>query len=287
MLLKEYTIDPELFAQPHLIKQVIRDFGIDKGRILSLAPKDWMRMAFDSLNQNTATQARKEAEVLISTLHKWKLQKIAIRSPARKNTAYQSPWISFLQQFQQNPFDGVLTMQESNWSIHPDAVWQEPEAWRVENTITVNIEARQYLPLLNRLFNLSETIYVIDPYFNLEDSRYWSFWEIMAEMTKANPHIKNIIFITGDHKAPCQIVGRNPERLSANNKAEIYSLAVNQIDGGMHDRFVLTDIAGFGFTNSFQDKADEKMEISRLSQKSYGERLKQYEATLTAEAKVS
>lgn len=269
MLLREYSIDPELFLEPGLVKNFIRDFGADKGRVLSLMPKAWMRMALENVTKTSSNKDRKDAEILISTLQKWKMQKIALRSPSRKNVDYHSPWIEFARTFETNPLDGILTKQAGLLAINPDDIWHEPEAWQVESSATVSITVKEYWPYLQRLFSLSEEIYVIDPYFNLEDRRYWPIWEIFAGLQEQSVHIKKIVFITGDHKAPQQILGRDPKRLKLLPNAEIWRVDADKMEGGMHDRFILTELAGFSFSNSFQEKPDEKMVISRLSSQSF------------------
>ncbi|MFT4755343.1 MAG: hypothetical protein ACI85Q_002912 [Salibacteraceae bacterium] len=85
MLLKEFVIDPALFSQPDLVKTFIRDFGVDKGRILSMAPKNWMRMALENAKRAPQGRQQKEVEILISTLEKWKIQKILF-VPYREKT---------------------------------------------------------------------------------------------------------------------------------------------------------------------------------------------------------
>lgn len=271
MLIKEYTIDPDLFEDPKLIKAFIRDFGHDKGRLLSLAPKDWTRMALEKANKASESNSnlKKESEILISTIQKWKMQKIAVRSPARKNTPYHSPWIEFVNSFEVNPLDGILTKEKGSLSIDPDEIWLEPDSWKVENSHTVYITVNDYWPLLIRLFSLSEEVYIIDPYFNLEDSRYWPIWEAFSELTKHFNHLKKIVFITADHKAPQQILGRDTRRLDMVNGAEIWSVAPDRIEGGMHDRFIMTELTGFGFSNSFQEKPEQKMIITRLGTQSF------------------
>ncbi|WP_044411871.1 hypothetical protein [Thiomicrospira microaerophila] len=276
MLLKEYTLDPDLFAQPDLIKIFIRDFGMDKGRVLSLVPKSWLRLAADQLNKTSNSVNRKEAEIIISTLQKWKMQGIAIRSPSRKSVEYMTPWIQYVEGFKTNPFDGVLTQKESEKSLKPDTIWLEPPQWQVDSSATVPLLASKFLPYLHRLFSVSEQINIIDPYFNLEDSKYWPFWEGLAQLVVQHDHIKKIVFITADHKAPNQILGRSQERLAMIKNLEVYIARADQVEGGMHDRFILSDVAGFSFSNSFQEKPDELVEIARLGSKSYQCRVNQF-----------
>lgn len=269
MLLREYSIDPDLFLEPSLIKNFVRDFGADKGRVLSLMPKDWMRMALENVTKTNSNKDRKDAEILITTLQKWKMQKIALRSPSRKNVDYHSPWIEFARTFERNPLDGILTKKTGLLAINPEDIWHEPEAWQVESSATVSIAVKEYWPYLQRLFSLSEEIYLIDPYFNLEDSRYWPIWEVLSVLKRQSDHIKKIVFITADHKAPQQILGRDPKRLELLSNAEIWQVEASKMEGGMHDRFIVTELAGFGFSNSFQEKTENKMVISRLSSESF------------------
>jgi hypothetical protein len=269
MLLREYSIDPELFLEPSLVKNFVRDFGADKGRVLSLMPKDWMRMALENVTKTKSQKDRKDAEILITTLQKWKMQKIALRSPSRKNIHYNSPWIEFARNFEKNPLDGILTKKAGLLAINPEEIWNDPEAWQVESSATVSITVKEYWPYLQRLVSLSEEIYLIDPYFNLEVSRYWPIWEVLAGLKEQSDHIKKIVFITADHKASQQILGRDPKRLDSMANAEIWQVEAEKVEGGMHDRFVLTELAGFGLSNSFQEKPKNKMVVSRLSSESF------------------
>jgi hypothetical protein len=276
MLIKEFSIDPELFSNPDLIKGFIRDFGLDKGRVLSIVPKGWFRSALENLNRMVDGKSKKEAEILISTLQKWKIQGIAVRSPARKNKEYADPWLAHVEGFPDNPFDGVLTLHPSEHAISPEDIWQEPESWKVESCVTIPIEARQVIKYLDRAFTLSETIYIIDPYFNLEDSKYWAFWEALVAVMKKYAHLQKIIVLTANHKAKIQILGRNEAKLNAMRSCEIWQVDKEFIAGGFHDRFVLTDFVGFSLSNSLQEKPDEYMEIVRLTGKSYEQRKAQY-----------
>lgn len=280
MLLKEFVIDPELFSQPDLIKTFIRDFGVDKGRILSMSPKNWMRMALNNAQQVPQGRQQKEIEILISTLQKWKIQKIALRSPSRKNKDYEGPWINFIESFDGNPFDGILTANESKFAIPPDNIWQEPEAWQVATSITTEIEAKRYLPLIDRLMSLSQEIYIIDPYFNLESAQYWNFWDGLVALVKSYSHTPKINIIVADHKAPIQILGRNLNQLEQLSTVDVYRATRDQIEGGMHDRFILSEITGFSFTNSFQEKPTELMEVLRLSKQSHKTHLARYKSKL-------
>lgn len=280
MLLKEFVIDPELFLQPDLVKSFIRDFGVDKGRILSMSPKNWMRMALEITQQTNSDRQKKEIEILISILQKWKIQKIALCSPARKNKAYEGPWLNFIESFNNNPFDGILTDNVSELAISPNNIWLDPEAWQVDTSITTNIEAKKYLPLLERLISLSQEIYIIDPYFNLESAQYWAFWDGLTALIKSYSHNPKVFIIIADHKAPIQILGRNESRLNQLDAVEIYRASSVQIEGGMHDRFILSEVAGFSFTNSFQEKPDELMEVLRLSKQSHQTHLARYKSKL-------
>jgi hypothetical protein len=280
MLLKEFVIDPELFSQPDLVKTFIRDFGVDKGRILSMAPKDWMRMALENTERVPEGRQQKEIEILISTLQKWKIQKIALRSPSRKNKNYEGSWINFIESFDGNPFDGILTDKDSKLAISPDKIWQDPESWQVDTSKTTEIEAKNYLPLVERLISLSQEIYIIDPYFNLENTQYWDFWDGLIALTKAYSHTPKVIIIVADHKAPVQILGRNSSRLKQLSRVEVYRATHGQVEGGMHDRFILSEVAGFSFTNSFQEKPSELMEVLRLSKHSHQTHLARYKSKL-------
>jgi hypothetical protein len=280
MLLKEFVIDPELFSQPDLVKTFIRDFGVDKGRILSMAPKNWMRMALESTKRVPQGRQQKEIEILISTLQKWKIQKIALRSPSRTNKNYEEPWIKFIESFDGNPVDGILTDNDSKFAISPDEIWQDPEAWQVDTSITTEIEAKNYLPLVDRLMSLSQEVYIIDPYFNLESKQYWNFWDGLVALTNTYSHIAKVIIVVADHKAPVQILGRNPSRLERLSSVEIYRATGDQVEGGMHDRFILSEVAGFSFTNSFQEKPSELMEVLRLSKQSHQTHLARYKSKL-------
>jgi hypothetical protein len=280
MLLKEFVIDPELFSQPDLVKTFIRDFGVDKGRILSMVPKNWMRMALESTKRVPQGRQQKEIEILISTLQKWKIQKIALRSPSRTNKNYEEPWIKFIESFDGNPVDGILTDNDSKFAISPDEIWQDPEAWQVDTSITTEIEAKNYLPLVDRLMSLSQEVYIIDPYFNLESTQYWNFWDGLVALTNTYSHIAKVIIVVADHKAPVQILGRNPSRLERLSLVEIYRATGDQVEGGMHDRFILSEVAGFSFTNSFQEKPSELMEVLRLSKKSHQTHLARYKSKL-------
>lgn len=73
-----------------------------------------------------------------------------------------------------------------------------------------------------------------------------------------------IQFVSADHKSVQQIIGRDEKMLSKLSCAEIWSVASESIEGRMHDRFIITEISGFSFSNSFQEKPDEKMLIARL-----------------------
>jgi hypothetical protein len=89
-----------------------------------------------------------------------------------------------------------------------------------------------------------------------------------------------VIIVVADHKAPVQILGRNSSRLEQLSTVEIYRATVGQVEGGMHDRFILSDVAGFSFTNSFQEKPNELMEVLRLSKQSHQTHLARYKSKL-------
>jgi hypothetical protein len=245
-----------------------------------MAPKNWMRMALEITKRVPQGRQQKEIEILISTLQKWKIQKIALRSPSRTNKNYEEPWIKFIESFDGNPVDGILTDNDSKFAISPDEIWQDPEAWQVDTSITTEIEAKNYLPLVDRLMSLSQEVYIIDPYFNLESTQYWNFWDGLVALTNTYSHIAKVIIVVADHKAPVQILGRNPSRLERLSSVEIYRATGDQVEGGMHDRFILSEVAGFSFTNSFQEKPSELMEVLRLSKQSHQTHLARYKSKL-------
>ena len=49
---------------------------------------------------------------------------------------------------------------------------------------------------------------------------------------------------------------------------------------GVHDLFILSEVAGFSFTNSFQEKPSELMEVLRLSKKSRQTHLTRHKSKL-------
>jgi hypothetical protein len=45
--------------------------------------------------------------------------KNSLRSLSRKNKDYEGPWINFIESFDENPFDGILTDNDSQFAIPP------------------------------------------------------------------------------------------------------------------------------------------------------------------------
>lgn len=290
MLIKEFMLDPEAIYNPNALKSIVSQVGVDKGRLISRPSKAWfadlkeavkkVSVELAKVNQNSA----KDAEILLSSIDSWKTNKTILVNPTREAKAGEISLCDYFTSHIDN-LDGFVTPSCSlDKCFSTDDFWRD-QNWEVRHNKNIEISKAGLEPYIKKLCGLSKKLYFIDPYFRLEQSGYWPIWELMRDLSYEYPHIEEVFFITSDAYPPKKVIdiSKKVVEYDFGCHCEVRQFSKGNIVFGDHDRFLLSDIGvGYVFTNSFEEKADQKMDISRLEIDSFDTKRIQYIESLSS-----
>jgi len=295
----EYAVDPALFSNFNDCRIIFDNFSQEQGRLIAGSPKNWKRQVLENIKKGEIQPVRKKSiknklqkllkEYVINNrnLSSWDAESSWLENIAKENNII--PYAAVLtEQKQLNPIESYEAS-----SLFLDA----PECWNEHTQISVVRKAKDIVDVIEPLLLLSQNIVIIDRYFKVGESQSDN---VLKEIIKrANKYCfgKGINKIT-IHVSDYRDIQRSlrddsfQECLPIGFKVLIYSWPDSII---WHDRFLITDVAGFEFGHGLSEMrpglpvshTDSYVDIRTLSFELKKEKLLRFNnrenATFTAE----
>lgn len=288
----EFALDPELVARWHDPKEwaFFREaFAAETGRVGSRYPKKWqqeVRKRFRESHPN-ATEASQDWQRMDALL-----QLLSNGMVERESSHQDCPtWLGkAVAEHRERPFDGILsaTSYESVPEvITPDMLFLDnpPTAWKVSQRVAVQRTVEGFTQALTPLLTRCKEAVFVDPHFDPNKPRFRDslgsmlkvLWGpgscvsepkaqlIMAEGTNFNKK--------DDHRDASWLLteckNRLPRMLPAGRSLKVTVLRERQGGEKIHNRYVLTKLAGvsfgIGLDVSNDDETGHTDDLCRLS----------------------
>ena len=291
----EYAITPEVFdssflegndAHPVILTQLLR--GICKnGMISDLNKSDWARDIKRRLGEVPSQKTKSKLMNLLSTLND---RKRLVRHPKTPNAPQDDfGWLQLaLEAHNRAPLDMImLTSELLECSGMTDEILAEvgetldSPAWLArEQSRTIEQREEDYRYLLPKILRHAKRLYLIDPYFRPDQSRWTDTIKICASLMgqRGGVPLRGIIEIhTGDpllRKRTPQTPQREAEAWERWKRAVFipnytHTLFVSmwrRFDDGVrvHDRFLITDQVGFSIAGGLDCRRPEDVQSNTI-----------------------
>lgn len=262
-MLYEFAIDPMLpstWTDLSTCAYIYHSFGLGRARIMTAIPDRWANKAIDHIT-TTDDILRKYVEEVVFYLD---------RESCSPRQSWNQDWnfstnVGFTHDLQ--PFHAIMSTRRD--SFHPrchskvisvEDIVRRHSLWDVEISRSVNRTAQNITRALLGILQMGSEILFVDPYFSPKNGRYdtimRSIFAAIADRDRDVPDRIELVcsrqkLTTGWTDAECsQWLQRNvPDGLS---------VRVVSVDDGiesrrLHDRFVLCDLGGVQFSNSFSE----------------------------------
>jgi hypothetical protein len=244
-MLFEYALEPTILSSWPTFQQLVSQFGVEHGRLISRYPSKWKKMVYEALGSCTTIEKHRITE---------SLTRIDYRLLVR-----QCQWVngnSWLQNAEQEhasrPFHAIIAddnpRSNSSVLVHasldptaPPPLWDVPRSQIIERT------AQKMADVLAPLLSIASRVVLVDPHFGAENRRHRVVLETIIATLAQNlrgrvwPEIRYITGNKADASFFRETCLRELPRRLATGSAVVF-VSVNSAD--IHNRYVLTDRGG-------------------------------------------
>jgi hypothetical protein len=291
----ELALDPALVARWHDPREwaFFREaFAAETGRVASAYPRKWRRdvvRTFHQLFPEAAEDSmeRRRLEALLDRLEERMVQ--------RKSSHPECPtWLEkVVAEHRERPFHGILSSTPDATVpevMTPDALFSDrlPAAWTVSPNSATPRTAEAFAKAVEPLLTRCREAVFVDPWFNPDEKRFREPLRTMLAVLWGpkccvSTAAARLVMAEGS-RDPRWLLGkcqeRLPQLLPEGRRLEVTVL--RQKNGGekIHNRYILTLIAGVSFGTGLDVANDGEVgqsdDLCRLSREQLLERWKQY-----------
>jgi len=248
----EYAVDPAVLSNWKDARYFLDAFGPWKGKFIAAYPSDWHRLVVEGLNCGDVEKLR-----IVEKLHQ---SDTRIFVP-RKNATYdvKLKWLPNAKAVHATiPFHLVITMDESSPENNiADSVTldERHELWLVHTGKYIARDPTRLAQEVRFLLQVSSKVVIIDPYFRADQDQHTQPIKKICEILP--PHIRSLDIHCADHQLSYNECIRVAKRALPNiipGGKSVRVICWTERTGGarLHNRFLLTDIAGIKFGDSIE-----------------------------------
>jgi hypothetical protein len=259
-MLKEIALNPELMADIGSVKQLSNELVYEAGRLVSLSPSSWIRIALESIQQSDHKPVMKKTlKVKLSNL-----KKETVKNSNREfvwdleNSTWESNVVDAHQNF---PFSLVVVKdggKNNSPYYSPDEIFMvNPDEWNTVTSTQVERTKVEMVDAMMPLVNLSNRVLIIDPFFNICDANYRATLAELINQVKESTHINKIEIHIASADSE-QVIERG--LIDYTSPAMLRDVGIEIVVWNIrdfHDRFVLTDVGGFSYGHGFAERAHQ------------------------------
>ncbi|MBH0045231.1 hypothetical protein [Pseudoalteromonas sp. NZS11_1] len=275
---QEVAFDPQCLGEYHYYGLLKERFGFEAGRYVVAPVKEWVKEAYQSVQESETMQPIKKKSVknFLNKLLKSKNNSFVILPLPRKGLTFDN-WQSWYEkQHQESPFY-VVVSERVLGALDYDSLIDGHVSWSIPPTICINKSAPEIAKILKPLLKLSDTVYLVDQYFSLANNQVL---QAIFEMIEKDGTVKNFHLITS-------VDTKNPKRVFINEYSSNFkfmpkfSLTVVP-QKFFHDRYLISNIgaikAGHGFSEGVTQGAQaDKLSLNICSKHESNDVIKQLE----------
>jgi hypothetical protein len=261
-MISEFALDPELVAtwrDPRDWAFFREAFSDDSGRLISRYPPKWDRAVLKAFHNAHANATRESAE-------RWRLDawlEWAKGRMVRREGSHEEcdTWLEkALAEHRDRPFQGILSSEvgvDLDAVLTPERLYSErpPSAWSVPSRPPIPRTAQDLTNAVAPILCRCREAVFVDPHFDADKPRYREPFAAMLAVLWGQPRCApepQAQLITGATKRGAQKVVRQcqaklPPRIPAGRKVSVTVLGEREKGEKLHNRYILTLIAGVSF----------------------------------------
>ena len=281
----EYAVDPRAITSDwktcHLLSE---KFGFDEGRLLSLFPRKWLKMAIEYVDKMEGAR-EKEKETMVERL---KVLKDECSIPSGREYKRDKTWFKNAIDTQNGkcPFRAVISNNgndDMEFVLNVDDVlYGEKELisnFQVDRDDNLPRDVESVTNALSVLLRASRKVLFIDPYFYLSKQGYRLFLKrslriIDKQKSNANSTYSCDISIHANRKhkeknvSILDLINRHKQEIVSiiphGMRIDFYCWEEKFGGEGFHDRFLVTDKGGISIQAGFQPMKKSKPTYANL-----------------------
>ncbi|RJP63346.1 MAG: hypothetical protein C4543_00645 [Ignavibacteriales bacterium] len=294
VILFEYAVDPNIFQSWTGYQQIIPDFGVTKGRLISEFPEliEWKRMAASAIRKSQKSGKLKpiKAQTLVAKVQK--IDNKFISSNRKYN--FDNPWlVNAIEEDKIDPFHAIITIINPDGNekiLKIDDFDRDTEPWKVNTQCNINRTSQDMADCVERLLKHGHEVIFVDPHFNPVEPRFLNPLSKLLDVIAQLPNIRRIEYhLLEDSRIPKQGFINSCQ----SNVAPICPSGINikfvrwqqlpgqdPTSGGkrLHPRFILTDKGGIMFDPGLDEGViGDKLKILLLDEDIYLEEWSNYQ----------
>ena len=264
-MLYEYAVEPETIAKNwDTCRYLAEKFGYDRGRLLSLFPKKWLRLADDSAMNLRPIERHKIVE---------KLRELKNHASIKSNRPYDNRIDSWLEnallQHQNDPFHAIIAAtnpRNENFVLPANDLDENHPLMAVPHECRVKRDIDSLSAALRQLLRIGSRLVFVDPFFDPFKTNYKRiFFRCLSIVKSMNPKADCEIHYrySDDRKLTNVELERNANTLFKDVVPEGMSVRIfcwREKEGGedFHARFLLTDRGGIRLDAGFDPTGDHQ-----------------------------
>ena len=277
----EYALDPDcLVSSRDRFARLLFGFSFEQGRLIASYPENWRSRLYDRIQASPLRDAEKAWMVEHLSRAKQRMM-----PPDSRTYDEALPYLK-----------NALNCQEGGYPFHAIIAEENPEnaprvilagdisdtepLWRCDSTRTVAREASELVRPVELLLNHAKTVILIDPYFATPDgvprARFLRPLKRMLDVLQAQRHFP----LRFEYHSNAANIRVRPHKFKERMREGVAPLLNDGqfIDfigwrplksvraQAFHDRYILTELAGAGYTYGLDDGPEgETTGVQRLS----------------------
>ena len=254
-MLREYALDPNLLTNWRDFRYFFEKFGVSNGRLISRFPRNWKGMVKEAIKNCNDIEYLK----IISCLEE--INDKLCRRNHEWNEAMA--WLSNAElEHALRPFYAILAAENPHnhsFVLIGDDVDERNELWKPTTELPVPRNADKMADAVSLLLQQSRTIAFIDPHFSPQAGRFRRPLKSFLKVAIMNrTQVIDSVSYYLEAKSPQEYFEEQCHKYLSAVIPETLTVNFIRLDNKpgsekLHDRFVITERGGFGFTGGLDD----------------------------------
>lgn len=255
-MVREFAVEPELFASKSVAQRILDEFGVHRGRLIAQYPKNWLGLALASCRSCSKPAERKYLEDRIIQSRR---PKLARRKRKMPNEHSHLVWLASAEKFNDEVERFHAIVATGNPRSHQDVLVEsdldeDNPRWAVDTGVPVPRRAAEMANLLLPLVRNARDLVIVDPYFAPESRNHQeTLWELLGA---ARVYMENLLRVelhlnyedsvrdkqNYDFRDVC--LEKQKYFVPAGTRLSCFRWHERSTGEELHDRYVLTDLGG-------------------------------------------
>ena len=271
-MIKEYALDPKLLDNWKDFRYFFEKFGIENGRLISRYPRNWTGKVKDAIKNCRDIEYLRIIECLENIdeklcrrHHEWSKSGTWLSNAENEHAA--------------RPFHAIIAEdnpRDQSFVLVGDELDERNALWETATQADISRRASVMAEAVSVLLQQSRFIVLIDPHFDPQEARFRRPLKAFLEAAVINRtmQLEEVTYFleqksTYDYFQQ-QCYQNLPDNIPENIAVNFVRLCKKHGGEKLHDRFVITERGGIGFTVGLDDgNKGEHTNVYILSEKKY------------------